>query len=136
MKNTITLNTLAGNAISLTVEAYNGMIHLSTVINGTEYFFLRLPQELKQWPINGTLCMDENSGNDFGGRLIAKLDSESSERLDAILAEAAQRVNDAREYEDSMSEEEARELMAQLRAEIEADTAPYEPDPDFSLFDD
>lgn len=138
MKQIINLTTMKGNALDLTVEAYSGMIHLTSTINGSAYYLLRLPQELKRWPINdnGTLRMNANSGNDFGGQLIAELDGESAQRLDAIIDEASRRVNEAREYEEAMSEEKSRRLLAQLQAEVEADAAPYEPDPDFNLFDD
>ena len=136
MKRNIMLNTQRGSAIEITVEACNGLIYITANIDGTEYSMIRLPSELAQWPINGILRMSGNDGSDFGGQLIVELDEESSQCLDAVLGEAAQRVDDPREYEEAMSEAEAQELLDQLRAEIEADAAPYSPDQDFDFFED
>lgn len=122
MKQNITLNTLKDSTFTLAVNACNGMIHLIANVGGSEYTLIRLPQELKQWPIGSTLCMNRNSGSDFGGMLNAELDCDSAERLASLLSEAATHADDAPDYEDSMSDEEARALLAQLHEEAERDS--------------
>lgn len=126
MKKAIDLTTRTGSALHLTVEGFNGMILITAHIGGSEYTRVRLPQELKQWPINGILRMNANAGSDFGGQLIAELDDDSARRLSELVAEAAERCEEPREID-----------APETSAEIESAQEEWEPEngPDDEFWD-